>query len=108
MTDLTKPVQTKSGDKVRVLCTDRSGPRPVIVLKTLPGGWETVQSYFADGRYATAKDVEDLVNVPEKRWVNVWRDGCGRVKLGTPHECELAAVRLRPEEGFIKTIEIEI
>ena len=68
--DFTKPVQTKNGRKVRVLCTDRDGPYPVI-------GWfddgKFIKSYTSEGRHIIGEESPlDLMNVPEEVTVDTW------------------------------------
>lgn len=85
--DLTKPVQTKNGSPVRILCTDRVGERPVVGLIMSPDGGETGVSWTLEGRkgpyYGT--DAYDLVNVPEEvtLWFNVYRRLNGEVWAGS-------------------------
>ena len=67
--DWTKPVQTRDGRKVRVLCTDGPKRSPVIGIvdgNTYPSIW--------DGKGKNASSATDLINVPEKRvvWVNMY------------------------------------
>ncbi len=82
MLDLTKPVQTRDGRKVRILCTDRKHTNkeygPVVGLITQKDGNETYQSWFLDGRLygdqgadRGRKTDQDLVNSPtvHTRWV---------------------------------------
>lgn len=58
--DLTKPVQTKGGAAVRILCTDRPGSRCVVWMFEKCG---TVNYVGIDGK-AYGNDALDLVNVP--------------------------------------------
>ncbi|CAH1657715.1 hypothetical protein CHELA1G11_13012 [Hyphomicrobiales bacterium] len=81
--DWNKPVQTKDGRKVRLLCTD--GPDcqyPVIGIiegDIYPSYWMT------DGNYMStrAEDRRILINAPEKHelWVNVWKGPEGTILL---------------------------
>ena len=72
MLDFNKPVQTRDGRKVRVLCTDGRGDHPVV-------GYAACQNYLyswrlSGHRYNTDETtITDLINVPETRvvWVNV-------------------------------------
>ncbi len=81
--DWNKPVQTKDGQKVRVLCKD--GPNylwPVIGLvagKEHPDRWNALGAH--DNPYGW--DNLGLINVPEKHelWVNVWRGPDGTILL---------------------------
>ena len=66
--DFTKPVQTRDGRKVRILCTDGPGDTPIIGLvdgNSYPSIWKE------GGKHASSPT--DLVNVPETRvvWVNM-------------------------------------
>ena len=74
--DLTKPIQTRGGMAVRLLCTDsRTTTGPLAVLRTTRDGKEELRSYRRDGfRHMATESPEDLVNVRTKvkRWrVNV-------------------------------------
>lgn len=71
--DLTKPVQTRDGRAVRILCTDAQGQFPVVALVTDQEGKEQVVMYTANGRlYLEGFDSNfDLVNVktePKPMW----------------------------------------
>jgi hypothetical protein len=85
--DWTKPVQTRDGRKVRVLCTDAPGSQyPVIGLIEGDGDPET---WTIGGVYAAngATSNLDIINAPEPavtltRWVNVYPDNT----VGLPHE----------------------
>lgn len=64
--DFTKPVQTRDGRKVRILCTDADctylgQPQPIIgVVGThAPTSW-SADGVYADGTYSN----NDLINVP--------------------------------------------
>ena len=70
--DLTKPIQTRGGMAVRLLCTDsRATTGPLAVLRTTRDGKEELCSYRRDGfRYTATESLEDLVNVRTEvvRW----------------------------------------
>lgn len=66
--DLTKPVQTRDGRPVRILCTDAGKIKPVVGLIKTPTG-DMVFSWSPSGRrYTIVKTGHrtDLINVPEK------------------------------------------
>lgn len=70
MVDFTKPVQTRDGQAVRILCTDGPGHQPVIGLL---GG--ALRRWCANGEYyieGTGNRPDDLVNAPEERWMVVY------------------------------------
>jgi hypothetical protein len=76
--DPTKPVQTRDGRKVRIICTDAKDCQPIIALITekgceMPRQYDLNGSFFYDGRECQT----DLVNVPETKsfWSNVYDDG---------------------------------
>ena len=73
MIDFTKPVQTRDGRKVRVLCTD--GPRPYSICGYI-GSNVSPSTWRVDGSLVSCRgpDKADLINVPETRvgWVNMY------------------------------------
>jgi len=79
--DLTKPVQTRDGRKVRLLCTDGPGEWPVIGIVEGDNdttSWRVDGSSFRD----RARTSIDLINTPAaprtfERWFNVYRSGVG-------------------------------
>jgi hypothetical protein len=68
--DLTKPVQTRDGRKVRILSTDRISEKyPILAL--IGEEEEKLYSYTAEGRFYENRDARhDLVNVPDDAEVN--------------------------------------
>lgn len=76
--DWTKPVQTRDGRKMRVLCTDaKNSSHPVIVLIEGAAG-EELFYYDRNGirRGGIGVPNTDAINVPEqkRRWLNVYSD----------------------------------
>lgn len=80
LVDLTKPVQTRAGNSVRILCTDAEDGNtyPVVTLVKV-GGSEVVYRYNSVGGYYNSggEDPNDLVNVPVKHqrtgWINCYK-----------------------------------
>ena len=73
--DLDKPLQTRDGSSVRILCRYKKGPENarVIGLVTHCNGDESVFSWSIAGRYLITRESRyDLVNIPVKHtvWVN--------------------------------------
>lgn len=68
MLDLTKPVQTRDGCKVRILCTDYKHSYPVVVIRTGCDGAESLAIHKLDGSYISnnVSSPNDLVNVPQR------------------------------------------
>jgi hypothetical protein len=72
--DLTKPVQTRDGRKVRILCTDTKGAGmfPVYALITEENGKETSATYTLAGQYNLGdRCILDLVNVSNPNEVTI-------------------------------------
>jgi hypothetical protein len=69
MIDWNKPVQTRDGRKVRVVCTDVRHPAyPILALVTHYAGHEESTGYTQEGFYYSHKNEtpSDLVNVPQR------------------------------------------
>lgn len=78
--DLNRPVQTRSGLPVRILCTDRKHDIfPVVALWSVPDGDEVLDTFTAEGRYRDngGDSPYDLVNVPVEtvKYRQVFSDG---------------------------------
>lgn len=81
MLDMTKPIKTRGGLPVRILCTDRKcghSPFVIIALVTFNDGWERVHAYTKDGVFVHGGEEHelDLVNVPEETYTyfNIYKD----------------------------------
>ena len=103
MIDFNKPVQTKSGRAVRILCTDAPDAMPVIGLV---GDelirWSADGSFYAFYRCASSYDLE---NVPEDTFVylNVYLDSCKNMfVLSNPSKAVADQVQLFNRIGCIK------
>lgn len=77
--DPNKPVQTRDGRKVRIICTDKRGLYPIVALIS-DGDGESCGTHTGDGKFSINRegdDPRDLINVPECKtlWANVY-DGC--------------------------------
>lgn len=63
--DTKRPLQTKNGMPVRVLCEDLRHPKPIVFAARKPDGHEVVMQCDARGRvYIATPSPHDLVNVP--------------------------------------------
>jgi len=112
MIDLTKPVQTRCGKKVRILCTDRVGSYPVCGLINVRSTREALHTWRSDGSwhlFIGERSDYDLINVPEKhvRW-GVLTDAWGfasKEEAEThrdafhPHRSKCTIVRVEWEDG---------
>lgn len=105
--DLTKPVETKSGIKLRVLCTDAPGKYPVICIddggvayRYTPGG-----TYFSKGSSCL-----DLINSPEMVeidvWVNVYKLKDSATTFGHPYTTKELAIKSKTS-GYVCTLHIQ-
>lgn len=74
--DLHKPVQTRDGRPVRLICTNKKGDFPLVGLVLKNNGDEEVITFSNNGLYYEngPECISDLVNVPERkeRWLNVY------------------------------------
>ena len=73
-----KPVQTKEGDDVRLLCFDRHNQEyPLIGLIQLEDGDEEIKTYTSEGKVlAECESDSDLFMKPDikERWINLYWD----------------------------------
>ena len=75
-----KPVCTRGGRKVRIICFDAKGMhQPIIALITQDNGVEYIETYYSNGRFnddSNSQSDNDLMMLPEKKegWVNVYRE----------------------------------
>lgn len=75
MIDWTKPIQTRDGYPVRILCIDARTDRPVVGLVIFNANIkEDVYTWFTNGSYSVSKHSRDLINVPVKHegWLNIY------------------------------------
>jgi len=89
--DPTKPVQTRSGLPVRIICTDCNDDNfPIIALVNQTYDRETLLSVRADGRfYEGLEHRSDLINAPEvtKKYRRVYKGSSSAIMSG-PYDCE--------------------
>lgn len=106
--DLTKPVQTRDGHPVRILCTDRKGKYPVVGLVISNYDDDFIRCWPVSGIYDLDRLQHlDLINVPPKPvkyYVNVFRDSDGEIYIGGAHKKPIET----SNRNFIKTIEFEV
>ena len=122
MVDWTKPVQTRDGRAVRVLCTDAKGsPYPVIALLIGSDGSEVLDTFTEEGKAHSnaALSRNDLVNVPERevRYVNWYTSLIWTVAVcmsraeadrrASSSSCRGAVLRVTIEDGIPIAVDIE-
>ena len=97
-----KPVCTRDGRKVRIVCFDRKRTYPIIALIE-EGEDERVCSYMPNGRRYEREEgwKDDLMMLPEKKegWVNVYKDSVYDTK-------DEALIGRSESRGYIDTIKI--
>ena len=89
--DLTKPITTRDGRAVRILCMDGPGSRPIVgIIGQHVCCWFENGSYF---EYRTNPQANDLINPPVKRrgWVNISLGAHGGYACGTVWDTQLEA-----------------
>lgn len=111
--DFTKPVTTRDGRKVRILCTDVAKTEySVAGLTTHSDGSERINQWYSDGRYLRSTESgTDLINPPVKKYINLFKNDAGRMYYSTREEAEKAgnsSNKANPSVGYIKTVEVEL
>lgn len=113
--DFNKPVQTRDGRKVRILCRDRNSSQPIVGLITSPlDGKEELHSWHEDGRRLHGPGFygyndADLINIPERidRWVPMFcEEGHGALASIKASRELAAAVEKRSEYPLLKLLRI--
>ena len=104
-----KPVCTRDGRKVRIVCFDRIDAKPILALiPSTDGKGEVVFDYFVSGkRIATPLESDlDLMMYPEKKegWVNVYKGGLLDTKF---YLTQKEALDKASSEDYIATVKIE-
>lgn len=94
--DPTKPVQTRRGEKSRILCNDFIGNKPIIAAinfiredhDNISSIGESIYGYYEDGKFN--EDIEtdvDLINIPEPKPIDIHIGGVYRTKGGSIFIC---------------------
>jgi hypothetical protein len=115
--DPTKPVQTRAGRPARILCTDYAPHyynRNILAIVTYDDGHEVVWSYRANGSFRDngKEDNLDLVNVPVKKYYNIYRGNNYNGIYGPYDSKGHAASRARLPDGshttsYLGCLEVE-
>lgn len=109
-----KPVCTRSGKPVRIICFDVKGAKHPIIALVKEDGCERVCSYIPDGsRFEDEKEwSDDLMMIPEKKegWVNVYKGdngiskyNCDDIVFNTKEEATQYA---QNDDNYITTVKI--
>ena len=102
---------TGDGRKVKILCTNRKSPYPIVALvENHDSNTEDVYSYRENGLYSlfSLSEQNNLFFAPEKHegWVNIYKEGTNRYLEGCICVTKEEAKRIRGY-GYITTIKIE-
>ena len=103
-----KPVCTRDGRKVRIICFDAECNKPIVAL-IYDCNQETVFQYLKSGRFFVDQiDKYDLMMLPRKKegWLNIYKDFEDTVCCVYPTEKE-ALEDGETEKDYITTIKIE-
>ena len=104
---------TGDGRKVKILCTNRKSPYPIVALvENHDSNNEDVYSYRENGLYSlfSLSEQNNLFFAPEKHegWINVYRNSSGHVYTGAVYDSkEDAEKRKESGENYVTTIKIE-
>lgn len=96
-----KPVCTRDGRSVRIICFDAKCNLPIIALITDAGGDESLARYNSNGRFTNLNESDcDLMMLPEKKegWVNVYKKSIYKTKED--------AFNRRDKENYLMTIKV--
>lgn len=107
-----KPVCTRDGKKVRIICFDVKGSTHPIIALIEEGEDERLCSYMPNGsRYEDEKEwKDDLMMLPEKKegWVNVYKEPEGEYYVDKIiHKTEKFAFDVACPDNYIGTVKIE-
>ena len=103
-----KPVCTRDGRSVRIICFDAKCNLPIIALITDAGGDESLARYNSNGRFTNLNESDcDLMMLPEKKegWVNIDKGGSGKIAVSSPYSTKEEAIH-NDNETTIDTIKI--
>ena len=105
---------TGDGRKVKILCTNRKSPYPIVALvENHDNDYENVCSYRENGLYSlySLSEENNLFFAPETHegWINVYRysDG-GRAYAGAVYDSKEDAEKLKVSgKNYVTTIKLE-
>lgn len=108
---LGKPICTRDGKEVRVVCFNRKCEvYPILALVTNDVGKEIIGTYTIDGLYQPDKEgFLDLMMASEERvgYINIYRDFERRLSSEMIYPTIDEAVKNKVEKNYIGTIKIK-
>lgn len=107
----TRPIVTRDGRSVRIVCTDREATKWPIVALVKDKNEENIYSYSPDGGGSPVVDDDDLFFAPEKKigWINLYKykDDIVTDKFILHSKEEALIQRDIYKDSYIATIKIE-
>lgn len=107
--DLSKPVQTRGGQKARIVCTDTAGPWPITAMIEYNNGREYPHLFAKSGAWQHDKNImgaNALMNISApKRYVNVYQYAGFSMTHPTPESAEKANRRAVFADAYLGTVE---
>lgn len=96
----TRPIVTRDGRSVRIVCTDREATQWPIVALVKDKNEENIYSYSPDGVCSPVVDDDDLFFAPGPKtkkvgWINLYKDADGDPSSGDLYETEEEALANR-------------
>ena len=106
-----RKVITRDGKSVRIVCTDMMGTSyPVLAICRVNPTHDCYYSYTLNGKHNINDSPLDLFFAPENKegWLNLYKDGNGRVAIGTvyPIESEESAKMASEDKDYVATCKI--
>lgn len=110
-----RKLATGDGRKVKILCTNRKSPYPIVALvENHDSDNESVYSYREDGLYSlfSLSEENNLFFAPEKHegWVNIYKskyDGYELSQVYQRKEDAESEKHINDSDAYITTIKIE-
>ena len=107
-----RKVITRDGKSVRIVCTDMMGTSyPILAICRVNPTHDCYYSYTLNGKHNLGVDSRlDLFFAQEEKegWLNLYKDGNGRVVIGAVHpiESEEIAKMASEDKNYVATYKI--
>lgn len=105
-----KPLCTRDGKPVRIICFDRENKDFPLIAAVTNDNYEDFYSYTTDGKFYNDGDISDLdlFMTPEKHkgWINIYKVN-GMDCPGNIYDTREKAISNKKEQNYITTIKIE-
>ena len=104
-----KPVCTRDGRKVRIICFDRKGNTPIVALIERVDGIENLHCFYNDGKcFNDSTSDIDLMMLSEKKemWINIYKGDTNFIPGGYLYSTEKAARDIESGEDYFTTAKV--